>query len=549
MQVGGNGPNKPFIPEDISKKSKSKYKHTGIKPKEEKSKDRSVDNLKSRIRDDYLPKSKISKGLAFPKEAESLSEPKFKITSNSAPIDQTLPLDILKFALSKVSPEDLVSTSQVSKYWGYATLEVAKAQESWLLKTFINFLSKEVKSQESKLLKIANSIDFSLEKDLLDVKNLLMRYRSDIINIVSKLKAKEIMELEDSCKMLRKPLFFEEIFTLCKLHGEVDGRELSSRKYKQIFDELLTFGSFDKAIEVVKKDDYGSERHLYDDGLRKIVLSFCKEGFWDKALNCAQYLHITSIAKVAAELYLAEMTNEGKIFVDMLNKDSKEWFLDKTIPMIELINEGKYKEAKNLEFLIPSYLQFFNFNDLLIASIDKLMKKGEWDAALAQAHIMSSSSLRLNIVNSILLEFVKLGRFDEVEEIAKSSLMSEDTNKFRIDVIAMLSSHGKFFEAYEIAKIIPESSKDTAYNVISMHAAIRDKDLDNAATLALKVGKHLNAGAVHSITFDYISEKLIETGQNPQLLKAIKVAYLIKDKAMQAKVLERIDEILDQQSI
>lgn len=317
MQVGGGD---PIIPEFKTEKAASKkLKHTGIKPREEKSKEKSVDNLKSRIRDDYQPKTKASKGLVYPKGAEDLPKPVINITHKSSPIDQKIPLDILKFALSKVSSEDLVSTSMVSKYWGYASLEVAKVQEASLLKSFGNFLNKNISEKypdlAKKLLEITQNSDFSLAKDLPDLKDILLQSRFKIIGLLFTLKKEDLANLEVSSVMIKKPLSFDVLFDLVTLHKYFFISLSVSHKEKcvDIVKQFCDLGSLDMAFNALTsiKNKFGENEvnQSYNKSFKYILKSLLEIGDIEKVMELV--LPATSL-RVKEEI-VRDLFSRGKI--------------------------------------------------------------------------------------------------------------------------------------------------------------------------------------------------------------------------------------------
>lgn len=231
MSVSGKN-QQPFLPKNhLADKIIDDYR-SKIKP-EGKSK-KAVDNLRSRIIDDYraenVPVKNHAVSLSF-NDSPELLPLSTKVSTSAAvikPARSDLPLDVLKYIMRNLASKEYKATSLVSRFWGHASLEVAREKEIGSLKSFINFICEKVQNLKpetrSILIQLTENIKLSDLKSLSEVKGLLLNKRDQVLKCmqeitlsINKLHAggEKVLELFNAEE---KPLFFDDLIALSTIN-------------------------------------------------------------------------------------------------------------------------------------------------------------------------------------------------------------------------------------------------------------------------------------------------------------------------------------------
>jgi tetratricopeptide (TPR) repeat protein len=509
----------------------NKLKPIDIRPAKEKSKEKSVDNLTSRFKDIYYPRSKSSYGLVYPKGAEIFKEI-INITNSSAPIDQNLPLAILQFALSHANYEDLVSASMASKYWRYASLALAKMQESSLIKYFGTFLSESISEnyldQGGKILEVTNNVDFSCVKDYSGLKSTLLQSRLKIIEILSQLSPTCLEKLEVSCLMIKKPLTFDVLFRLVELQR---GFKIAKDSWRidclNSIKQFCKLGALDMALNCFKMiEAYFKENpELNDFGrLHELMIKLLiKSGDFDKLMEfLLSKDDVHSMRRVIRNLLLMGKVEEGIHFTRTLSDRYMEnlgniVFIaqiilkknNQSIPLLELDSLTRIQKEKIrsifyrgelIKITLEDYVYWFDSSDSKfrvyeryefalrsIQNTDSFLEfilNGNFEKAIAfknQDSGMEYFGTKM-IDKALSLSCHKLIREGEFEEVEKLIVLMEKncsgtTRKENVlkDLAIEFVKLDRFDEAFECAKKLDVDRFDSEVRMAAINAALCEK--------------------------------------------------------------------------
>jgi hypothetical protein len=532
MQVNRNG-DKPFIhnPEDKSSEGNSINK--------------TVSDLRTRIRDDYQPKSTNIKGLVYPKGAEHLFKPVFNICDQDAIIEK-LPLDILTFALRMIHSKDRVSTSLVSKRWGYASLDAARCQESSLLKSFGKFLfnciSEQYPVESYKLLKVTDNPHLPLSKDFLDIKNSLLKSRSDVIEILCPLKDIDFDSLGYSAALVPKPMLFDELFDLVKLHGEFnhESLNLSIDELSHILMQLSQLESLDKAYEVVERLKELTSGNNFARAAINLVNAAFKCERWDMALKSALLFREHEIIAFVLNFFSLGKFNEGH---ELLQTIEESIYLEEilmTIPLMNLMNEGHFDEAKELIELVA----YDSLKKTILSLMDErleafsyqLIKKGRLDEVKLQAFQINNQYIRGNVIKKLVMNLIDLEKDDEALLLAQTLESAEHI----LPVAAMFISEGKLEEAEKLKRM--DGWGGSHSDITDIFEKLSTNSLMKYHEASSQLEWRLNVNDTGDLKFKiqrYIAMLQLDDGNREQ---AIKIALAIKDPVIKAQTIKMIRE-------
>lgn len=260
-----------------------------IKPKEQKSKEVAVNNLRGRIIDNYRSENATVKKRAFPLGAEKsdLLPLSNRVETSAAVIQPkgSLPLDILKYMFQILTPKEFQATSQVSKFWGYASLETAKTKQTALVKSLIQFFCNHVENLKPEtrkdLLQLTENINPSKLAKWIDLKDLLLDKRERVLKfmpeVLSNIKdMKEGQNLLSLIKLKEKPIFFDDLLTLSTIKSLIDLAEQPKYAWKnaclksaaELCCDML---DFKRAEEIANKMGSGKTNTLSEINKRKLM--------------------------------------------------------------------------------------------------------------------------------------------------------------------------------------------------------------------------------------------------------------------------------------
>ncbi len=528
MQVGDG--DKPFLPEfKYVKETSKKHNHAEARPKQEKSNSKAVDDLRTRIKDDYRPKNKVSRGLAYPAGAD-VSKPVIHITEKSALIDQKLPLDIFKFALKHVGFEDLGSASLVSKYWGYASLEAAKIHQAALLKSFGAFLAE--KQSELGIDKLTQNVDLSFAKDLPHLKEMLIRVRFELVKILSPLKNEDLKALEISSLMIKKPESFDVLFCLVRLHEDF----VNSGFYKSstTVGQFCQLGAYDFAFSSIKEIKNKNE---YDLALRNMVKEFLKVGDFDRASELAWLITDENIKReVVTGFFSSGKIDEGANLVKSFSGYTQKSILA-AVPALKMIMEGKFDKAMKIKDSVNkanvnASVTIYVITEVLENTAYKLIRDANFDEVkrLIAAMGSRSSDVKDRIYEKLAMKYIELDRFDEAVECARLLDPEDSSTGERMTIMnAALCEKGKLDVAGKINAIPITRDNNTRVTVVSIYEDIFSNNFDHAFQL-------INTQQVFTSTIlPYLSKKMWEAGLNE---RAIELAFKISDLPVRINTLK-----------
>lgn len=484
MSISGD---KPFIPEDPIKKSK----HTGIRPIEEKSKDRSVDDLKTRIKDDYQVDNLDKKIRAYPKGAEKSSPPTRPLPAIPVVAKKTLSPSSKNSELSKKSKGDKpIQFEERARNRGF---EFNKNLQMYQL---ISNKEKLISIEEMEHL--ANESDFEIvEKDPSIAPS--KKHAPD-----KKMDLDKVFPLELFEKILSN-LDPKEI--PLPVSKSWDNKTLGMVKKK----EMLLLGPFIKFLT----QNIDAKKYSY-------ITSNLNDPFITKKISESKnLLEFQSEMLDLRDKIALEFTKLNHFDFKKLKELSfsyeKPLFFDKLFDLVPVYNEMIHfvvDQANIEDYLVTFYLRNIILNLSLLGCFSKSI------AFLDEINI--SKELKSNCLSIIIIKMAEAGKFDEAIKLAKTI-----PNKFEEalkDISIEFCKSKNFYSAIQLALTIKDVEVRTlALSNISKYLA-EDGKFDHATAIALFIN--------------------VDDQMRTQTLRSI-LDEMIKSEKVDERALELLDKIPD----
>lgn len=476
---------------------------------------------------------KPRRNILYPESSEAIVKP--VIDQSASLIDRMIPIEVLISIFREISYPNRVPTSLVSKFWRYISFELMKEQELRQFQLFGNFLGKSISEQYQaegiKLIELAKGVGFPVPRNFLELGDLLLIFRSQVLNILCQLNEDDLNRLDSDAILKKKPLFFESLFCLAHLNKGMDlyEKEYSSDEIAEFFEKLCKLKAFDIAVELTKKEPFPS----IDLALRVIAVALSQLGMWEEALEKACAITDDyNMFEVLIEFFSSGRFNGGIILTSKLKSQAEKERILTIIPTLELIAKGQLNEAMKLN----PYDRSFHSSILDKAQVrfcNQLIKEGKLDETIQKASLIYCQDAHQDAITAIFMQLVKLERFAEAEKLSKSVSILEI-----LRCVSKLSSKGKFYEARGIGNSIGYAIGDLP--IVSIHEAVLAKKFGTAIKLVCDLPVR-RVGNVKDIAFYSIAKKMMAAG----LFNEVKnVVSKMEDPVIKSKTIKMINNWL-----
>lgn len=547
------------------------------------SKTEKVDNLQVKINNNY--------------------EPENRELDLSAEINDKLPMDVLKVAFSHLGFKDLDSASKVSRYWAEVSKGVVSYKEFFAVESFGVTLSekippekyldlktqmlevtkmdaitqqdavirnnttipKEAHSIKNKEKFIQNMDEFIQNMfgvpqntslpDLKTQRNMLLSVRFKVIEILSKLEDADLLKLEKSFFLNKKPMLFDRVFKLAQLHAKFRSLDLSDwSSYPQsIIKDFCGLEALDIALNSLK--NLGIRKGRYNDNYYSSVKCVA-----DHLLTSGNFQKVEELVKITID----PTDNKGGIaikeIVEMcipLGKMDEGYALATKLSVTDLEKLknlgpiGQKIKEKNFTQAIVLRNKSQNFSQaqqLIVKEFEQVCTKLIQEAKLDEVKNLVAACAKMSndivqpVYEPLAIGLIKAGRFDEAVECAELLDVIDRHHKSKLlHIIAALCEKGQLDQVEKIKEIqIKGDHNNNHFHRDSRYLMKCYEEMNNgkfdSAIHSLKNGMILNAMA------PYLIRKLLDAKRNDE---AIETFYLIKNTDASGEALKVIAEKQD----
>lgn len=216
------------------------------------------------------------------------------------PIEQTVPIEIIKKILFFLGDRTLQSAGIVCRRWSQATVAAAAEKKDYSLKIFTKFLTSNLNknlygNQIEKLNHMDRDTTLFASDNLIQVKSSFLMLREKYINILKDVEKADLQRSDQIAQRLpvdeSVTVSYMEIFYLATLYRKIDQANaepveiIKNALLASCSASLVVFRQIDKAIEVVKTIPDGSRGK--SSSLKLICNGLILRGQFNKAIEVA----------------------------------------------------------------------------------------------------------------------------------------------------------------------------------------------------------------------------------------------------------------------
>ena len=279
-------------------------------------------------------------------------------------IDKCLHIEIISLIFSNLNNTDLHRTFLVNRLWKTVTLQEAKNKLISMIEYIIDNLDKtEDISQIEQLNNLKNNLDFSKASNMKEIKEIRIKTKAEIINILKHVKLPTLQKFDES-------YHYYKIFNSSKIEKEI---EESNDKYWEIEKVVHLFLSKNNLKKVI----YYENRVDFPVGTNAIADYLIKKGQLKEALEL-----LVKFPEGKHTEYIFMILHRIKNAQPQLL--SLEENVEKLLATINYIPQTEWRYSASLELLVEGFANI-----------------GQIDRAITIAHTIPHERYKQNALSNI----------------------------------------------------------------------------------------------------------------------------------------------------